>query len=286
MPTKEEIMLRAKREKLTGREIAENGWMCSVTQRIKFIKQPWGGYLPPKEFEQIVLPGGGAEDLSPEENVSPGLIGTAVDYLTRFMSGSSIRDVFRVSEMGAMMVQKTKLYYQMLVRVHDLSDESIYNAVRMCGFDVVFRAGPIFYRPVEDISPNEDTIQNIRTMVYRSLEFFGQFGPKVLDGLTFEGGYTGYVASGDGDFITKDTLWDFKTSKQKLQSKHTLQLLMYWRMGLHSVHPEYKSIRYLGIFNPRTNTVYRIDINNIPAHVIDEVEGKVIGYDKGKVEDS
>lgn len=56
------------------------------------------------------------------------------------------------------------------------------------------------------------------------------YGPKVLDGLTFEGGYTGYVATGDGDYLTNGTLWDFKVSKQKLQNKYTLQLFMYWRV--------------------------------------------------------
>lgn len=100
----------------------------------------------------------------------------------------------------------------------------------------------------------------------------------MLDGLTFEGGYTGYVATGDGDFLTDDTLWDFKVSKQKLQNKYTLQLLMYWRMGLHSVHPEYRNVKYLGIYNPRMNVVYRLDVNNIPADVISTVETEVIGY--------
>lgn len=134
------------------------------------------------------------------------------------------------------------------------------------------------YRPVEDIQPDLFTIENIRTMVERSLKFFEQYGPKVLDGLTFEGGYTKYVTTGDGDFLTDDTLWDFKVSKQKLQNKHTLQLLMYWRMGLHSIHPEYKNVKYLGVYNPRMNVVYRLDVNKIPADVISEVETEVIGY--------
>ncbi len=53
---------------------------------------------------------------------------------------------------------------------------------------------------------------------------------------------------------------------------------MYWRMGLHSVHPEFQSIKYLGIYNPRLNQVYRIAVADIPEDVIREVEEKVIGY--------
>ena len=152
-------------------------------------------------------------------------------------------------------------------------------AIKLSGFDSAFRAGKAAYRPVEEIRPNRETVENVRKMVDRSVLFFDQYGPKVLDGLTFEGGYTGYVVAGDGDFLTKDTLWDFKVSKQRLQTKHTLQLLMYWRMGLHSAHSEsYKSIEYLGVYNPRKNIVYRLPVSKIPPETIDEVEVKVIGY--------
>ena len=86
------------------------------------------------------------------------------------------------------------------------------------------------------------------------------------------------IASGDGDFITHDTLWDFKVSKNPPTSKHTLQILIYWRMGLHSVHPEYKAIKYLGIYNPRLNMVYRVDVDSITEETIRSVDKDVIGY--------
>ena len=278
MLTRENVIEKLKNGELTPQDIAENGWMCSVTQRIGKIKQPRGGYIKPKEFEQTVLDGGGIDDLYPEENVSPGLVGLAVDYLTRFMSGTSVEEAFEISRMGAVNVQQLCLFERLISHVSGLDDDSIDAAVKLSGFDSAYRAGVMAYRPVEDIVPDTHTIENIRVMVERSLRFFEQYGPKVLDGLTFEGGYTGYVSTGDGDFLTDDTLWDFKVSKQKLQNKYTLQLLMYWRMGLHSVHPEYRNVKYLGIYNPRMNVVYRLDVNNIPADVISTIETEVIGY--------
>ena len=259
MLTRKDVMEKLKNGELTPQDIVANGWMCSVTQRISKIKQPRGGYIKPKELD-----GGGIDDLHPEENVSPGLVGIAVDYLTRFMSGTSVEEAFKISQMGAHVVRQLGLFEQLLSNVSGLDDDSIVAAVKLSGFDSAYRAG--------------DTIENIRTMVERSLRFFEQYGPKVLDGLTFEGGYTGYVATGDGDFLTNDTLWDFKVSKQKLQNKYTLQLLMYWRMGLHSVHPEYKHVKYLGVYNPRMNVVYRLDVSKISADVISTVESEVIGY--------
>ena len=109
----------------------------------------------------------------------------------------------------------------------------------------------------DDINPDAETIQNIKIMVQRSVKFWEDYGPIVKDGFTFEpNGYTETVNSGDGDYLTADTLWDFKVSKSKPTNKHTLQLLMYWIMGQHSGQKIYKSIQNLGIFNPRLNEVF------------------------------
>lgn len=99
-----------------------------------------------------------------------------------------------------------------------------------------------------------------------------------MDGFTFRGGYTETVNSGDGDFTTIDTIWDFKVLKGSIEKKHTLQLLMYWRMGLNSIHLEFNNLKYLGFYNPRLNKVYRIEVDKIPEAIINEVESEVIGY--------
>ena len=115
-------------------------------------------------------------------------------------------------------------------------------------------------------------------MIKRSLLFYEEYGPIIKDGFTFEGGYTSKIDSGDGDFLTEDTLWDFKVSKNKPNSSHTLQLLIYYIMGIHSIHNEFSSIKKLGIYNPRLNTIYLIQIENIDKNIIDEVSNKIIGY--------
>lgn len=250
---------------------------CSVTQRIKQVKQPRGGYIKPKELKPESL-GEGAEALNPEENVHTSLMGLAVDYMTRFMSGASTEDAFKISMMGAQLIGEGAKALELMAGVNGLDDGSLTNALKLSGFDVCFRAGVMGYRPVDEINPDKLTIQNVRTMVERSLHFLDVYGPKVLDGFTFEGGYTDTVSTGDGDFTTSDTLWDFKVSKMPVKKEHTLQLLMYWRMGLHSIHPEFQGIKYLGIYNPRLNEVCRIAVDDIPEGVITEVETEVIGY--------
>ena len=92
------------------------------------------------------------------------------------------------------------------------------------------------------------------------------------------GGYTPTVDHGDGDFLTKDTLWDFKVSKNPLTNKHTLQLLMYWIMGQHSGQDVYKSITKVGVFNPRLNIVYLLELSNVSPSLIKTIEDEVICY--------
>lgn len=250
---------------------------CSVTQRIKQVKQPRGGYINPKNME-VIQCGDGIEALHSEENIRANLTGLAVDYLTRFMSGTQLKEAFKISFMGALIIGEQNKAEELMNDVKGLDDASIINAVKLVGFDICFRVGIMGYRPVDEIQPDAMTIDNVRVMVKRSLNFFNIYGPIVLDGFTFEGGYTEIVSSGDGDFTTSDTLWDFKVSKDKPKKEYTLQLLMYWIMGLHSIHPEFKNIKFLGIYNPRLNCVYRLNVSQIPSEVIAEVSTEVVGY--------
>ena len=249
---------------------------CSVTQRVKAVNQPQGGYINPSSLE--VTPVGSDRDELCEEGVHASLVGMAVDYLTRVMTGTSVRNAFAISLAGADRIGHNLKSELLVNKISGLSDESISAAVNLVRYDVCIRNTAAPAPSEENVEVDKVTIDNIRKMVERSLQFFDTYGPKVLDGFTFEGGYTDTIASGDGDFITHDTLWDFKVSKNPPTSKHTLQILVYWRMGLRSIHKEFREVKYLGIYNPRLNKVYRIDVSKISSEIIEAVEKEVIGY--------
>ncbi|MGT2947715.1 hypothetical protein [Streptococcus devriesei] len=250
--------------------------MVSVTQRIKQIKQPYGGYLPPKLFSVDDLTD--SKELSGEENIHASLVGLCVDYLTRFMNGTPLEEAFKISLYGALMIKKSELASTLLSQITGLDDTSIISACQLAGFDVVYRAGQLGYKPVEEIVPDAATILNIRIMVERSLAFFEEYGPIVKDGFTLEGGYTDTITAGDGDFLTSDTLWDFKVSKSKPNKDQTLQLLIYYLMGQQSIHPEFQSIEKLGLYNPRQNKVFLLNIADISADILETVKKEVIRY--------
>ena len=247
----------------------------SVTQRIKRVKQPRGGYVNPKLFTVTVYDDG---IVLGSDTIHPGLVGLTVDYLTRVCSGSDAKDAFVIALQGSMIAGEHKQALQLCASVKGLDDVSIISACRLSGYDVCFRAGMMGYKPVMTIQPDKTTIDNIRHMVLRGLSFLEKWGPKTLDGFTFKGGYTDIVSSGDGDFLTKDTLWDFKVSVNKMTSKITLQLLMYYLMGKQSIHRVFDDISHVGVFNPRLNTVYRMPVSAISNDVINCIRCDVIGY--------
>lgn len=271
--------------------------MVSVTQRIKEIKQPYGGYLRPSTMDKVQLTN--KEELYPEENIHPTKIGLVVDYLSRFMSnGHSVDDAFRISIKGLDLLKMYTTQFkrfsvrygnlieqadETLLNIKGLDDESIIAACQITTFDSIYRAGLAWfdYETLDDerLIPDAYTIANIRIMVNRALEFFDTYGPVTKDGFKFIGGYTDTITAGDGDFLTEDTLWDFKVSKKPPLKEHTLQLLIYYLMGQHSVQDYYKSLTKIGIYNPRLNIVYTKKVSDIDKNILKEIATKIIGYD-------
>ncbi len=209
----------------------------------------------------------------------------AVDYLTRFMLGTPVEEAFDISLKGAKIalmehaIPNFSQVLYLLTSINGLDDISIDSACRLSGFDVCYRAGVSSFMPVSLITLNKETIENIKIMVNRSVAFLNTT-TIIKSGFTFEGGYTAVIDKGDGDYLSKDTLFDIKVSKNPPTNKHTLQLLIYYLMGKHSIYKEFNNIKYLGIFNPRLNKSYTIKISDIPEEIIKTVSTEIIGYTK------
>lgn len=255
--------------------------MASVTQVVSKTTQPKGGYLPMKKFNRIPFYDG--MELHEAENIHASLIGMAVDYLSRFAMGASVNEAFHISSLGAALIGMADKASAFKSLITGLDDLSIISACKLAGFDVCLRSSSSAYKPVEDIHPDAETIENIRIMVNRTVSFWEEYGPVVCSELTFEGGYSETVDSGDGDFMSSYTLWDIKVSKSTPTTKHTLQLLIYYIMGLHSIHTEYKQLSNLGFFNPRLNIAYICPISSIPQEIIADIEDNVIRYGRPAV---
>lgn len=261
--------------------------MYNVTTRARTYKQPRLGYINPNTFQEYEIYK--YADLYETENIHASLVGLAVDYLTRYLITNNKEKSFKISLMGAKKIGEEKKAFKLLKNINGIDNESIKSACKLVGYDCIFRSGTSAYKPVESINPDEKTIFNILVMIKRSEEFIHEYGPILIDGFGFLGGYTRTVISGDADFLTEDTIWDFKVSKNKIKAAHTLQLYMYYLMGCRTIYlnKEFNfknNIKKLGFFNPRLSKVYIKNISEIDEEIKKEVENDVIGYKKGEID--
>ena len=252
--------------------------MYSVTYRIKEVQQPRGGFLPISQFECINLDDEESYILH-DECYNPSLLGTVVDYLTRFMLTKDAFMSFHFSVIAAESVKGKGFVQQLCSSITGLGKDSILSACELASYDVFYR-NPINALTYSYSAPDEYTISHIRRMVERSVKAIMEDHPLQMIGITFEEGYSEIVSSGDADYLTENTLWDMKVSKrQQPTAEETLQLLMYYIMGCHSIHSEqFKKLSYIAIFNPRYNSIFRCSIQNISAELIQYIEDNVICY--------
>ena len=240
------------------------------------IQQPTGGYIPTAMFEK--------EQLYDNEKILivPAAVkamqGTVVDYLTRLMLGNTKEKAFEIPLIGSSYVSEKRKANSLLKRINGLDDESIRCACHLSGYDVAYRRSPSCFVDIDDRIITNELISNIRKMVIRSCSFLKNNGPVMLSGFTTDGGYNLIIKTGDGDFITKDTIWDFKVSTNNLTSGQTLQIAVYYILGLHSTNPFFQEIKYLGIYNPCLNIAYRINVLDIPDETYAAICRHVIGY--------
>ena len=254
----------------------------TVTQRIRAIQQPTEGYIPVsamcvKRYKDNF-------SLNGKENIPASNVGLTVDYLTRFRVTGSVEEAFDISILGAKILFHNygmrKEFMHCLELLESVKTGDISAAVQLTTYDDVYRAGII---ELPKLSPDAATIKNIEIMVNRGVNFLKHSSSEIKTGMTFEGGYTDIVVNGDCDYLTDNSLIDFKVLRGNVTKNHTLQILMYHLMGLHSIHSsEFQKVKWLTLFNPRKNIVYYINVMRISEAIMKEVSRDVIGYsDKG-----
>ena len=251
--------------------------MTSVTQRTLTVKQPYGGYLPVREMDVQRFDDGC--ELSRQGIAEPTLLGTTVDSLFRLRLGGTPEEVFdlAIRVVAAHGVENPAVFHKCLKEVDWQTNKGVAAAFRLCDlfqYGFSFTMGPV---RVNSRLYNKYDVANARVMLDR-LQHWVMDKTVIRNGFVMPGGYSEIVNCGDGDLLTQDGLWDIKLLKRSPTSKNTLQLLMYWRMGLRSEEPADFDVSHLGIFNPKLNMEWSARTDQISDDVVEEVERFAIGY--------
>ena len=146
-------------------------------------------------------------------------------------------------------------------------------------YDAVYRAG--YYNPnlkTPKIT-NEDR-DAIELMVNETKLYLLEKEKIVALGVSFKAEGANNVSPSDADFLTEESIIDLKCSVSKPTSKHTLQLILYYILGLHEYPNEFKKLKYIKIINPRIDKVFSYEIKKIDVEDLKYNEKEIMGYAK------
>lgn len=250
----------------------------TVSSRARSYVQPKSGFIPPVLFVSKKYNDG--KRLNYKENIEARYLGEAVDYLTRYRITGDAEEAFDISIRGVNIMYQETGNKTLRDYARDcfsrIKKDDVAAAIQLSAFDDAYRAGKF---DIPQLEPDKDTVENVDIMTNRGVEFLQNSSNQIYPGLDFRGAYTDIIVNGDCDYVTDNSIIDFKVIRGEISEKYTLQILMYYLMGLHSKHKEiFEKLEWLAFFNPRKNLVYYHRISNIPESVLDEVARKVIGY--------
>lgn len=267
--------------------------------------QPRGGFIDPHDMEAKQMseyPEGGIKAMldvtTSEGNFSSQSLGLVFDYLLRteiaIMSGEKISkavvEAFEVSCRGAIMInkwdkaQKLVRNIALLYAKSDDREENLLeiaqNALELVMYDAVFRAG--YYNPkYKPAKLNKRDFETLSIMLGSVEDYLAREKERIISlgfGFTAKGAKN--VAPSDGDLLTEYSLINIKCSIKEPTSKHTLQLLMYYILGMHEYPTVFGKLKYLKILNPRLDKIYSYEIAKIDKDTLRHVEKEIIGYRK------
>lgn len=257
--------------------------MLTVTRLAKTTKV-WDNNhsLKPKLFAKTNLNSDTAGILSTKDEVyAPSIMGTLVDLATRCFvlkaqnydkiakRGAAVVDYLLGNNIGSniLFCGQNIVAFNSQRDITNIDDADFMPIAEMAWLETQYRY-PRRDETPEDL-PEIDhlTAEHIKIMLLRAKNFFNHYGkPTVAD---YDVKNKDGSVWGDGDFLSNSYLVDFKTyASNVLLAKNNRQLMMYYVLGVQEKkYPEFASIDKLVYYNPRTDEVYEVRVDDIPDDV-------------------
>lgn len=269
-----------------------------IKGRASMVHQPTNGFIKLADFKQTSLNSDSYNFKS--ETLGPNTFDIAVNCLAKIELSKlepeySIIDIAVHALSNATLIDQTDTVNNLIAHIHPgLDDNSVANVIRLIkyinyadkyiklanGTDEIELA---MQHQLEQKLTNKipgSTIANVKTMVKRVLRLFDIYKSFVASDIDLYNNSARIIHHGKCEYLSEDTIWSITKGNTKSSQKLTLELLIEYLMGMHSKKEQFESVKYLGIYNYRADTVYRLEISQIDPDIIDEVNTSIIGYDK------
>lgn len=288
--------------------------MNSVTDTIKKINQPDGGYLPLSLFEETTY----KDNEKIICSIKPLYVGKVIDDIIHEIIRSDYRNIFRSEIIGyesrvdwftnafatSTKKAKTKMRHQIIEEDLEKHVEIEYmlSKLKLYAYDndiknmLNYTYGIVQYSiwhdnfeyvskkaTVESSRPkglSKADLARLQRLVSRTLLWLqSSYKDRIIPDYKFyPNGYSDLIKYGVGDFVCDKTLYDIKCIKDDPTIENTLQLLMYYCMGIHSNNKLYSGIEHLGIYSPVLNKKWVASVDNISKELVDFVNTNIISY--------
>lgn len=80
----------------------------------------------------------------------------------------------------------------------------------------------------------------------------------------------------DYDYLTEDSLIDMKVLNKKIPNKHTLQIILYWIIGMKSDNKHFSNVKHSKFYNPRLNVEYQFDLDDLTPQLLKPILEEVL----------
>lgn len=194
------------------------------------------------------------------EFLHPNVLNAAIMYMTIFMLNDNDKNVFSSLIHGASIktglcggehLQQAK---ELLEKIQALDDESLVSLCKLATYDVWAKnpAAAAYSVTENDIRPDKENIQNLRTMISRNIAFWKENGlVKSQSGFWVPNGITETAGT---SFFDDDSLAGLQHESESLDVACWLTLFWYWNMAADYSKPYSKTKRTVTVFHPGLNT--------------------------------
>lgn len=267
---------------VSGKNISIAHRCSSIERKIDFFKGSKELQIKPRDFRKTELQD--SIELDVCDSVWCGLSDYAAYCLARYLMGDSVNMVFHDAILDGCNRGFSHWVERLAQDIDGLGGTAVESAIRLAAFDPRIRFQLKTDVATSSLNIDQDTIFNVQQMAKRFLHFHEVVGDRTAVDLDFTGGYTQSIETGTCEFITGDTLWCLHQnyavdSKLHISRADKLRVLTHWRMGLRSIHPEFKEIKKLGVYNVRRHLIYVMDIDKVSDEVVTWIDNVVIGYE-------
>lgn len=215
-----------------------------------------------------------------DENINAASTGTLIDFLTRaiVLNDSDALDIsaYGVEQLGSEQQKKEYLNYAAMFKtlsedqkIDNLADDIFNLGLDICAWEQALRSG-LYIKPT--IYPNKVTISHYKTMLKRAKRYLQNVGNIIRTG--YSAATENGLISGDGDYLSDDTLIDFKVSKRATMSPYWVCQLFLYRVLLKDKIVSPAQIKKLMIYNPRRDEGFLLDLTTIDPDILKFVKSQ------------